>query len=89
MEVEHDLAAFLEVFLFLSTAYAAGMVITFVALSLMKMPQPALLYLAPATLIVSAAVAFYRKEMKKFWNGTTYQVMDTANENAKEQPRRQ
>lgn len=74
MEVEHNPAAFLEIFLFLSTAYAVGMVITFVALSLMQMPQPALLYLAPATLITSAAVALSRKEMKKFWNGSTYQV---------------
>ncbi|XP_066492387.1 signal peptide peptidase-like 2A isoform X2 [Tiliqua scincoides] len=75
-------------------AYALGMVITFVALALMKMPQPALLYLAPCTLIAAALVALCRKEMKKFWNGSTYQVMDlTANEEnaptAREQPRRQ
>ncbi|XP_053128637.1 signal peptide peptidase-like 2A isoform X2 [Hemicordylus capensis] len=57
-------------------AYAVGLVITFVALVLMKMAQPALLYLVPATLITSTIVALSRKEMKKFWNGSTYQVMD-------------
>ncbi|XP_042328612.1 signal peptide peptidase-like 2A isoform X2 [Sceloporus undulatus] len=63
-------------FIFCTIAYAAGMLITFVSLILMKKGQPALLYLVPCTLITSALVAWYRKEMKKFWEGSSYQVMD-------------
>ncbi|XP_048337810.1 signal peptide peptidase-like 2A isoform X2 [Sphaerodactylus townsendi] len=59
-----------------SLAYAVGMVLTFVVLSLMKMAQPALLYLVPCILATSAIVAWSRKEMKKFWEGNNYQVMD-------------
>uniref|UniRef100_A0A8C3Q395 Signal peptide peptidase-like 2A n=1 Tax=Chrysolophus pictus TaxID=9089 RepID=A0A8C3Q395_CHRPC len=55
-------------------AYAVGMVLTFVVLALMKMGQPALLYLVPCTLITSSLVAWRRKEMKKFWKGSSYQV---------------
>ncbi|KAH0619980.1 hypothetical protein JD844_014461 [Phrynosoma platyrhinos] len=66
-------------------AYAAGMVITFLALALMKKGQPALLYLVPCTLITSALVAWYRKEMKKFWNGNSYQVMDPMDSAANEE----
>uniref|UniRef100_A0A7M4FBJ5 Signal peptide peptidase like 2A n=1 Tax=Crocodylus porosus TaxID=8502 RepID=A0A7M4FBJ5_CROPO len=54
-------------------AYAVGMVLTFVVLALMKMGQPALLYLVPCTLITSSVVAWRRKEMKKFWKGSSYQ----------------
>ncbi|XP_032646494.1 signal peptide peptidase-like 2A isoform X1 [Chelonoidis abingdonii] len=65
-------------------AYAVGMVLTFVVLALMKMGQPALLYLVPCTLITSSLVAWRRKEMKKFWQGSSYQMMEhldyTANE---------
>ncbi|KYO21156.1 signal peptide peptidase-like 2A isoform X3 [Alligator mississippiensis] len=65
-------------------AYAVGMVLTFVVLALMKMGQPALLYLVPCTLITSSVVAWRRKEMKKFWKGSSYQMMEhldyTANE---------
>uniref|UniRef100_A0A8B9G512 Signal peptide peptidase like 2A n=1 Tax=Amazona collaria TaxID=241587 RepID=A0A8B9G512_9PSIT len=55
-------------------AYAIGMVLTFVVLALMKMGQPALLYLVPCTLLTSSLVAWKRKEMKKFWKGSSYQV---------------
>ncbi|ETE64244.1 Signal peptide peptidase-like 2A, partial [Ophiophagus hannah] len=58
--------------------YGAGMVLTFVCLVLMKKAQPALLYLVPCTLIPCVLVALYRKEMKKFWNGNSYQVMNSA-----------
>ncbi|XP_053127635.1 signal peptide peptidase-like 2A isoform X2 [Hemicordylus capensis] len=58
-------------FISCTIAYAVGLVITFVALILMKRGQPALLYLVPSTLITSAVVAFSRKEMKQFWNGST------------------
>ncbi|XP_051000518.1 signal peptide peptidase-like 2A [Acomys russatus] len=57
-------------------AYAVGMIITFVVLALMKKGQPALLYLVPCTLITISVVAWSRKEMKKFWKGSSYQVMD-------------
>lgn len=50
------------------------MVLTFVCLVLMGKAQPALLYLVPCTLIPCVLIALYRKEMKKFWNGNSYQV---------------
>ncbi|XP_023579812.1 signal peptide peptidase-like 2A isoform X1 [Octodon degus] len=56
-------------------AYAVGMVLTFVVLMLMKKGQPALLYLVPCTLITASVVAWRRKEMKKFWKGSAYQMM--------------
>ncbi|XP_048649388.1 signal peptide peptidase-like 2A isoform X4 [Marmota marmota marmota] len=57
-------------------AYAVGMILTFVVLTLMKRGQPALLYLVPCTLITASIVAWRRKEMKKFWKGSSYQMMD-------------
>ncbi|KAK2491993.1 hypothetical protein MC885_005913, partial [Smutsia gigantea] len=57
-------------------AYAVGMILTFVVLVLMKKGQPALLYLVPCTLITASIVAWRRKEMKKFWKGNGYQMMD-------------
>ncbi|XP_074222219.1 signal peptide peptidase-like 2A isoform X1 [Camelus bactrianus] len=57
-------------------AYAVGMILTFVVLVLMKKGQPALLYLVPCTLITASVVAWRRKEMKKFWKGSGYQMMD-------------
>ncbi|XP_069844473.1 signal peptide peptidase-like 2A isoform X3 [Dipodomys merriami] len=56
-------------------AYAIGMILTFVVLVLMNEGQPALLYLVPCTLITASTVAWRRKEMKKFWKGSNYQVM--------------
>ena len=50
------------------------MILTFVVLVLMKKGQPALLYLVPCTLITASLVAWRRKEMKKFWKGSSYQV---------------
>ncbi|EHB17939.1 Signal peptide peptidase-like 2A, partial [Heterocephalus glaber] len=55
-------------------AYAVGMILTFIVLVLMRKGQPALLYLVPCTLITASIVAWRRKEMKKFWNGSSYQV---------------
>uniref|UniRef100_A0A8C3YLG6 Signal peptide peptidase-like 2A n=1 Tax=Catagonus wagneri TaxID=51154 RepID=A0A8C3YLG6_9CETA len=57
-------------------AYAVGMILTFVVLVLMKKGQPALLYLVPCTLITASIVAWRRKEMKKFWKGNGYEMMD-------------
>ncbi|XP_018432196.1 PREDICTED: signal peptide peptidase-like 2A [Nanorana parkeri] len=57
-------------------AYAVGMVLTFIILMVMKMGQPALLYLVPCTLLTSSVIAWRRKEMKKFWNGGSYEIME-------------
>lgn len=52
-----------------SIAYACGLIITFVALLLMKSGQPALLYLAPSVLIAAVIVGGCRKELKELWTG--------------------
>ncbi|XP_040198527.1 signal peptide peptidase-like 2A isoform X1 [Rana temporaria] len=57
-------------------AYAVGMVLTFIILMVMKTGQPALLYLVPCTLLTSSVIAWRRKEMKKFWNGGSYEIME-------------
>lgn len=67
-------------------AYAVGMIITFVVLMVMKTGQPALLYLVPCTLITASIVAWSRKEMKKFWKGSSYQVMDYLDSSTEENP---
>ncbi|KAM9366343.1 signal peptide peptidase-like 2A isoform 2-T2 [Symphorus nematophorus] len=54
-------------------AYLLGMITTFAVMLLSEMGQPALLYLVPFTLITSAVVAGYRREMRQFWAGTTYE----------------
>ncbi|XP_018620562.2 signal peptide peptidase-like 2A isoform X1 [Scleropages formosus] len=62
------------------TAYFFGMIVTFVVMILSKMGQPALLYLVPFTLITSAMVAWRRGEMKRFWAGSTHEVLDSSRE---------
>lgn len=57
-----------------AAAYLLGIILTFVVMLLSGMGQPALLYLVPFTLLTAAAVAGYRKEMRQFWTGTTYEV---------------
>uniref|UniRef100_A0A452RU32 Signal peptide peptidase-like 2C n=1 Tax=Ursus americanus TaxID=9643 RepID=A0A452RU32_URSAM len=52
-----------------TTAYAVGLLITFVAMVLMQMGQPALLYLVSSTLLTSLAVAACRQELTLFWTG--------------------
>nr|XP_020475585.1 signal peptide peptidase-like 2A isoform X1 [Monopterus albus] len=54
-------------------AYLLGMIVTFAVMLLSGMGQPALLYLVPFTLITSAVVAACRREMRRFWAGTTYE----------------
>uniref|UniRef100_A0A8C1UQP1 Signal peptide peptidase-like 2B n=1 Tax=Cyprinus carpio TaxID=7962 RepID=A0A8C1UQP1_CYPCA len=56
-------------FLACTIGYGIGLLITFVALALMQMGQPALLYLVPCTLLTSLAVALWRKELPLFWTG--------------------
>ncbi|KAJ3595167.1 hypothetical protein NHX12_004471 [Muraenolepis orangiensis] len=53
-------------------AYGIGLLITFVALAVMKMGQPALLYLVPCTLLTSLAVALWRRELPQFWSGSGF-----------------
>ncbi|MGH0150179.1 UNVERIFIED_CONTAM: hypothetical protein FKN15_016720 [Acipenser sinensis] len=57
-----------------TVAYGIGMIVTLVVMVLSKMGQPALLYLVPCTLVTTALVAWRRKEMKRFWAGTIYEV---------------
>lgn len=53
-----------------SVAYAVGLVITFVGLFLMSgMPQPALLYLVPCTLIPPILISYFRSEFRELWHG--------------------
>lgn len=58
----------------LSAAYGVGLLITFVALAVMQMGQPALLYLVPCTLLTSLAVALWRRELHQFWTGSGFVV---------------
>ncbi|XP_051896167.1 signal peptide peptidase-like 2A isoform X5 [Pristis pectinata] len=72
-------------FILCTIAYAFGMVLTFAVLIVMKMAQPALLYLVPCTLITCTLTALARKEMRKFWAGSGYETMipvGTASEEA-------
>uniref|UniRef100_A0A8V5H978 Signal peptide peptidase-like 2B n=1 Tax=Melopsittacus undulatus TaxID=13146 RepID=A0A8V5H978_MELUD len=55
-------------------AYGIGLLMSFVALAMMQMGQPALLYLVPCTLFTSFAVAFWRKELGMFWTGSGFVV---------------
>ncbi|XP_020835841.1 signal peptide peptidase-like 2A isoform X2 [Phascolarctos cinereus] len=66
-------------------AYAVGMLLTFIVLILMKQGQPALLYLVPCTLITVVIVAWRRKEIKKIWKGTSYQMMENLDSGASEE----
>ncbi|KAM6175043.1 signal peptide peptidase-like 2C [Erethizon dorsatum] len=50
-------------------AYAVGLMVTFLAMVLMEMGQPALLYLVSSTLLTSLAVAACRQELTLFWTG--------------------
>ncbi|KAK7944727.1 hypothetical protein WMY93_000455 [Mugilogobius chulae] len=55
-----------------TVAYGVGLLITFVALALMQMGQPALLYLVPCTLLTSLTVALWRRELPQFWTGNGF-----------------
>lgn len=62
-------------------AYAVGLVITFVALALMKTGQPALLYLVPCTLGTTFLIGLKRREVKKLWFGV-YQIKKESSEDS-------
>ncbi|KAG9343430.1 hypothetical protein JZ751_013594 [Albula glossodonta] len=57
-------------------AYGVGLLVTFVALALMQMGQPALLYLVPCTLLTSLVVALWRRELPMFWTGSGFVQKD-------------
>ncbi|XP_069622168.1 signal peptide peptidase-like 2A isoform X2 [Ranitomeya imitator] len=65
--------------------YAVGMILTLVVLIVLSMGQPALLYLVPCTLLTSSVVAWRRKEMKKFWNGGCYEIMEQVDNTVSEE----
>ncbi|KAJ8343587.1 hypothetical protein SKAU_G00309160 [Synaphobranchus kaupii] len=69
-------------FISCTIAYVLGLITTFVIMIASGMPQPALLYLVPFTLLTSAAVAWHRRQMKPFWTGTRmgYEVLDSSRE---------
>ncbi|XP_040358936.1 signal peptide peptidase-like 2B [Ixodes scapularis] len=50
-------------------AYGVGMVITFLALHLMHIAQPALLYLVPCTVVAVVVLAWYKGHLYAMWNG--------------------
>ncbi|XP_036926202.1 signal peptide peptidase-like 2C [Sturnira hondurensis] len=56
-------------FMACTVAYAVGLLVTFAAMVLMQMGQPALLYLVSSTLLTSLAVAACRQELTLFWTG--------------------
>ncbi|CAO4361878.1 unnamed protein product [Caenorhabditis nigoni] len=49
--------------------YGVGLIVTFLALAVMKTAQPALIYLVPSTLIPIILMAVCRGEFNKIWNG--------------------
>ncbi|XP_043910678.1 signal peptide peptidase-like 2B [Protopterus annectens] len=55
-----------------TVAYGIGLLVTFVALAVMQVGQPALLYLVPCTLLTSLGVALWRRELSMFWNGSGF-----------------
>jgi len=50
--------------------YGAGLLLTYVALVVMRSGQPALLYLVPCTLYAVLAVAWWRGDVRQLWEGT-------------------
>ncbi|XP_042783841.1 signal peptide peptidase-like 2B isoform X4 [Panthera onca] len=57
-----------------TVAYGIGLLVTFMALALMQRGQPALLYLVPCTLMISCALALWRRELGMFWTGSGFAV---------------
>lgn len=62
---------FLKIFFYsFFAAYLLGLVLAFVALSIMKIGQPALLYLVPCVLLSTIIPACIRGELKVMWTGS-------------------
>ena len=53
-------------------AYAVGLLVTFVALAMMKSAQPALLYLVPTTLGSVIILSLLKREFVLFFTGKSY-----------------
>ncbi|KAK8778101.1 hypothetical protein V5799_020558 [Amblyomma americanum] len=53
----------------LAPAYGVGMLLTFMALQLMRIAQPALLYLVPCTILPTVLTAWYKGHLFAIWNG--------------------
>ncbi|XP_061409380.1 signal peptide peptidase-like 2B isoform X1 [Lethenteron reissneri] len=51
-------------------AYGLGLLVTFVALVLTRMGQPALLYLVPCMVLTCTAVAAGKRQLPAFWRGS-------------------
>ncbi|CAI4227645.1 unnamed protein product [Auanema sp. JU1783] len=49
--------------------YGVGLIMTFIALTIMNMAQPALIYLVPATLFPICILALIRGEFQTIWHG--------------------
>jgi len=52
-----------------SLGYVLGLVFSYIALMMMEIAQPALLYLVPTTVISVLLVSLWRKELPQFWEG--------------------
>ncbi|KAK6035128.1 hypothetical protein COOONC_27366 [Cooperia oncophora] len=52
-----------------SIGYGLGLILTFFALSIMKMAQPALIYLVPCTLVPICLMACMRGQFRLLWDG--------------------
>eukprot|EP00928_Gymnodinium_smaydae_P062100 TRINITY_DN46033_c0_g1_i1.p1 TRINITY_DN46033_c0_g1~~TRINITY_DN46033_c0_g1_i1.p1 ORF type:complete len:518 (-),score=122.12 TRINITY_DN46033_c0_g1_i1:133-1686(-) len=69
--------------------YLCGLVATVMALSIMKMGQPALLYLVPGTLGTTLLLGCARNEMRQLWEGRPGAIASAAEEyasSAEDQP---
>ncbi|EYB80910.1 hypothetical protein Y032_0397g700 [Ancylostoma ceylanicum] len=54
-----------------SFGYGIGLIATFIALSLMNMAQPALIYLVPCTLLPIFVMAYIKGHFRLMWHGTS------------------
>ncbi|KHJ82030.1 signal peptide peptidase [Oesophagostomum dentatum] len=61
-----------------SFGYGVGLIVTFFALSIMSMAQPALIYLVPCTLIPIFVMAFVRGHFRLMWHGAEESSESTA-----------
>jgi len=57
------------VYVIFAAAYGLGLLVTFAALAIMGIGQPALLYIVPLTLGTAVIVGWRRKELRQLWTG--------------------
>jgi hypothetical protein len=65
----HKESKFKTYFISSSIGYAIGLVITFIALMILRVGQPALLYLVPCTLGTVLVLSKTKNEFKELWTG--------------------